>query len=91
MRGDDGREGAGGGFSKVKLFLNYWMTFGSEIKQMLLLASQPEADVCSPVRAHTGVNALVTTATLTTTAWAGSQAELPASSCCCSGQLVLFS
>lgn len=68
MGRDDGREGAGGGFSEVKRFLNYWMTFGSEIKQMLLLASQPEADVCSCVRAHIGVNALVMTG------WAGSQA-----------------
>lgn len=87
MGGDDGREGAGGGFSEVKLFLNYWVTFGSEIKQMLLLASQPEADVCSRVRAHTGVNV----SPCNDGVGRESGSELPASCCCCSGRLVLFS
>lgn len=40
-------------FLQFKLFLKYWMTFDWEIKQMLLLAAQLEADV----RAHTCLNA----------------------------------
>lgn len=80
---DDGREGAGGGFSEVKRFLNYWMTFGSEIKQMLLLASQRCVLLCEgshwcerPCNDRVGRE---------------SGSELPASWCCCSGRLVLFS